>query len=344
MQIKNALLFVLLSLVTSSSAYTYLPNVVCYDKKDYQAGRQNWDVDIDDNGIVYFANTDGLLCNVYGEWILKKVSDSQAVRSVLVSNDTIWCGGNEFGYFLKGDGHHLEYHLLEKVKGGQIWNIERFEEVIYFQTEHLLITYDLKTDSISQQYYQDGIWGFTEWNGRLWMVQRHGSIGYLDGLEYKEVIHSAIFEEKEVRRIFVHQGQLHFVMFDGRVFLFDGETISQKRLPQELSGETLFSGTPYDDNSLCLGSISNGFFRVDNNGNYLNHVNASHGLIDNTVLSMKIDRLGNAWLGLDYGIAKVELQNPINTAFKDGATYYITDHHQASYLATNKGLFYSSDH
>jgi len=64
-------------------------------------------------------------------------------------------------------------------------------------------------------------------------------------------------------------------------------------------------------------------------------------LIDNTVLAIKQDELGNIWLGLDYGIARIELQSAINAVFDRGATYGIRDIGNKTYLATNKGLFCS---
>lgn len=68
-------------------------------------------------------------------------------------------------------------------------------------------------------------------------------------------------------------------------------------------------------------------------------VNTDNGLIDNTVLAIAKDQYGNLWLGLDYGIAYVELQNSIKPIFNQGATYSFLDYKGKTYLATNKGLF-----
>ncbi|HQW84213.1 MAG TPA: hypothetical protein PK987_07130, partial [Ferruginibacter sp.] len=38
-----------------------LPDIINYSKPLYKAGLQNWDIKQDKNGIVYFANNEGLL-------------------------------------------------------------------------------------------------------------------------------------------------------------------------------------------------------------------------------------------------------------------------------------------
>lgn len=344
MKIKGYTLSLLLLLcVAELFSYSYIPNLTSYDKQDYNAGRQNWDIDIDSHGIVYFANTDGLLYNVYGEWVLEKVKGTQLIRSVLVDNDTIWCGGNEYGFFTKSDDNEMHYHFLGNIEGGQVWNIEKYEESIFLHTENVLFIYDKSTGTTSDQYYDEGIWGLVEWNGDFWMIKRNGDIGKLDGFEFKRYFSFPIFKDSEVRRLFIHNDLMHIVMIDGRVFIYNGINIKNRQLPNQLANAALFTGMHYDDNSYCLGSISNGLIQLDNNDKVLNAVNSSHGLIDNTVLAMKVDNIGNIWLGLDYGIAKVELQSAINTVFKDGATYLITDYLNKSYLSTNKGLFFSED-
>ena len=38
-----------------------LPEIINYSKQAYKAGTQNWDICQDKNGILYFANNEGLL-------------------------------------------------------------------------------------------------------------------------------------------------------------------------------------------------------------------------------------------------------------------------------------------
>ncbi|TLX72979.1 hypothetical protein E9993_16050 [Labilibacter sediminis] len=340
-KVKLLIIFLLLSNI-GIYAYTYLPNLTCYNKQDYQAGRQNWDIDIDDNGIVYFANSNGLLYNVYGEWGLKTLSKKGVVRAVLAAKDTIWCGGGEYGYFSKVNDD-LQYHYLGMMNGGQIWNIESFGDLIIFQAENKIAYYNKVTQTQSIKEFPESIWSTVEWNGKIWLVLRNGQIGYLDGEEF---FHETTFEQlsnQEVRKLFVHQKYMYMVLYEGDIFRYDGNKIEKVTPPRGLSGNSLFTGMNYDDSSYCLGTVSDGFLNIADNGEVLKWVNTANGLIDNTILAMKKDQLGNVWLGLDYGIAMVELQSAINPIFDGGATYDIKNFQGKTYLATNKGLFYSTE-
>lgn len=317
-----------------------LPKLNCYDKNDYQAGRQNWDIDIDSDGVVYFCNSDGLLYNIYGEWRLQSMSTKGFVRSVMVDNDTIWSGGKEFGYFTKAiDG--LDFHSLGELEHEQIWDIISFENTIVYLSETRVIYYD-KTDKSTKIYkFRPGVWSIAKWRGKIWSVHKNGEIGYLEKGIFKKKTLLKELQSVEVRKIFVHNNQLYIVTLEGKLYSFDGEKIAEVVLPKVLKGKALFSGMSFDKTSFCLATISEGFVRISDKGEVLNLVNSKNGLLDNTVLSMTKDRLGNMWLGLDYGLAKVELQGPINQIFNGAATYGIKNYHGTTYIATNKGLYHS---
>lgn len=342
LRIKNLIFFffIFLLLLPGLQASNNLPNLNAYNKQDYGAGRQNWDIDIDKYGVVYFGNTDGLLFNVYGEWGLASMPGKGAVRAVLTDNDTIWCGGEEYGYFTKIDGR-LSFHKLGELDGGQVWNIEIDQNLVIFQSENIIIHYNKQDNSLSSKDYEEGIWAMTRWQGKMWMVLRDGQMGYLVDGDFHSVDRAEIFVNREVRKLFVYEDQLYILMFEGGLYRYNATKLSRVSLPAALEGKTLFTGMSFDDHSLCLGTVSEGFIQLGARGEILKSVNSEHGLLDNTVLSMAKDELGNLWLGLDYGIAKIELQSAINPIFEGAATYSIVNLQGSTYLATNKGLFKS---
>ncbi len=337
--IRYLFLFLLFSFL-KLGASNYLPKVICYDKEAYNAGRQNWDVEIDKHGVVYFGNSDGLLYNVYGEWGLATLSEKGLVRAVLADNDSIWCGSSEYGFFTKKDGEFI-YHQVGKTKGEPIWNIESYKNQIILQSTFQLFIYDKANQKVNTIDTKDRIYSIIDWEDKIWVVLASGKIGYLSQGKVNTVSQFKQLENREVRNSFIHNESLFFVLFDGDVYTYNGTDLIQVKLPKILDNKTLFTGISYNNNSYCLGSISNGFLHIDDEGNVLRHVNSGDGLIDNTVLSMQCDELGNIWLGLDYGIAKIELQSAINNIFEGGATYSIKDFQDKTYLATNKGLFMS---
>lgn len=327
--------------LTSAHGQSSVSYLKCFEKFEYGGGRQNWDVSVDKNGVAYFANTDGLLYNVYSEWGMTKMPGSGLLRTVVAANDTIWAGGNEFGYFIKEQG---EYEFVSAGStSDQIWNILSYDHKMVFQSETELFFYDKQDQTTKVLSFDERIWSIVVWRGDLWVVLRNGRIGVLEDGRFERVKELAPLINKEVRKMFVRNDTLFLITFEAGVFTYDANDLSPVALPMELRGKSLFTGNNYDENSYCIGSITDGYFRIDDQGNIIEKVNSQTGLIDNTILSMEMDALGNVWLGLDYGIAKVEVQSPFRPLFSGAATYDITDFRQATYLATNKGLFVSTN-
>jgi hypothetical protein len=326
------------------SAYIYLPIVKSYEKSDYNAGRQNWDIGIDSHGVVYFGNTDGLLRNIYGLWELTPTSNNDVVRSLCVDNDTIWTGGDvEFGYFVKTGPENLSYVKIGNLNSGLIWEVVSLNGKVYFESESTITIYDKSNDSISKVVYESGFYDIEAWKDKVWTITRDGLIGFLVDGVINNVARMQGIGDTEVRELYVHQDALHILLYDGRLYRFDGMFVSQLALPPSLQGVACFSAGSFDANLHCIGTISDGFIQLDGRKNQVvTQVNSENGLIDNTVLALARDDNGNVWLGLDYGIAYVELQNAIKPIFNSGATYFIEDHNEQTFLATNKGLYAAS--
>lgn len=341
--IKQFFLHILILLIAGSnlSAYNYLPSVKSFDKNDYGAGRQNWDVGVDNAGVVYFGNNDGLLRNIFGIWQLSPTASNDVVRSLCIDQDTIWCGGNaEYGFFVKNSPRDLNYERVGSVNGGSVWNIQCMKNFVYFQTESHVIRYNKKTKTSIDVNCESGYYGICAWNEELWTVTRDGGIGVIEDHKNRTVYRTDKFKGTEVRQLFVHKKTLHLLLFDGRVYTYNGKGLKKLVLPTSIAGKAFFSSLSYNDYSYCVGTISDGLIHIDGDENQvITRVNTDNNLIDNTVLSLARDRNGNLWLGLDYGIAFVELQNAIKPIFDKGATYFIEEFKNSTYLATNKGLF-----
>ena len=134
-----------------------LPSITNYKKSDYGGGTQNWDIDQDHNGNVYFANKNGLLQFDGVEWRAYRIPNSVDVRSVKVDNNTgrIYVGGyGEFGYFESDANGQLVYaSLSDLIKETNpdlsdfIWKIHIYEDKIIFQS--FLTAYIFENDKMS---------------------------------------------------------------------------------------------------------------------------------------------------------------------------------------------------
>ncbi|SKB39935.1 LuxR C-terminal-related transcriptional regulator [Alkalitalea saponilacus] len=320
-----------------------IPLVRSFEKSDYHAGRQNWDVAVDKDGIIYFANTDGLLSNIYGEWNLLKLEKGGSVRSLHVGNDTIWVGGHdEYGYFFKSDDGILEYNKLGDLDNEIIWNVIEHEEQIIFQSYLNVIVYDKANKQISYKMLGNYFWAIIEWRDELWAITMQGVIGVIrdDRFYHRETFTQQILSE--VRDVFIHNDQLFIVSLDD-VFVYDKNTLTQFDFGGNLDDLQFFTGTSLDNSTFLLGTVTDGLLIIDYSTGNISSIGKADGLLDNTVLSIETNDGNTVWLGLDYGIAKIDLKRTIHPIFADGATYHIKATGNNFYLSTNKGAFISEN-
>ena len=142
--IRVFLFFLYIANYTDAAAQNTIgiPNIVNYSKQAYGAGNQNWNITQDKNGILYFANNNGVVSFDGTFWRTYQLPNKTIVRSLAIADDNrIYVGGQkEIGYFYPGSNGELTYtslnHLLpEKDKDfADIWNICIFENHVFFRS------------------------------------------------------------------------------------------------------------------------------------------------------------------------------------------------------------------
>lgn len=324
-------------------AYDYVPTIKSFNKKAYGGGRQNWSIGVDSKGIVYFGNSDGLLRYIYGSWELCHTSNKDLVRSLCINNDTIWCAGDsDFGFFTKDSPGNLNYHFIYKVIGGSAWNIECVDNCVYYQSEKNIVIYNVDSKKINNIFSDIGFAAITKKDNKILAFLRDGTLGMIKNNDFVKIKVIKELKDVEVRKLFVFNDYLYALLFNGRIINLSNNT--ELKLSPEIKNNAFFTVCPLGNSKLLLGTISRGLFVMDaKSGNSILNVNSQKGLIDNTVLCIGADLNDNVWLGLDYGITYVNMQNPIKSIFQGGATYSIVNNKNSTYLATNKGIYYSQN-
>jgi DNA-binding CsgD family transcriptional regulator len=86
-------------------------------------------------------------------------------------------------------------------------------------------------------------------------------------------------------------------------------------------------------------------FIVDKEGILVQHFSKKEGLQNNNVLSLKIDKLGNIWTGLDNGIDCIAYNSAIKKILpndQNGSGYAAVIHKKQLYLGTSSGVYRTS--
>src|SRR5215218_4933025 len=112
-----------------------IPTIVNYSKQTYNAGSQNWGIVQDKKGIIYFANSQGLLTFDGNFWRKYPLPNKTIVRSVAIDDDNrIYVGGqSEFGYFLANKKGELIYTSLLALVGEKGKDFTDIRNICIFQ-------------------------------------------------------------------------------------------------------------------------------------------------------------------------------------------------------------------
>lgn len=347
------LLCILLLCLYSSFAKANNQYIVNFDRNTYGAANKNWSIDQDERGCTYFGNDIGLLQFNGVEWKLFQMANRSVVRSVAVlDHQTIFTGGyEEFGLWKRDISGQLKYTSLKSLvdqksmQENDFWKIWFNDNKVYFQSFNSIFIYDYKT--VKQIKINKNILFLLKVRGQFWVQEMQGELFRLIDDKLTKINDGAFFTGKDVRTILPYKKDQYLICTATNGFyIYDGVKISPWNTPisSALKLNELNCGLLTSRGTYFFGSILNGIYEVDENGNILNHFSTATELNNNTVLSLREDKNGNFWAGLDRGIAYIQYLDNMSY-YTDpngniGAVYDAFYWKNKLYIGTNQGLFY----
>lgn len=347
---KNQIKFfvIIFSIVGSAQQ---LPPIVKYSKDVYNAGIQNWMISQDNHRFMYFANNEGLLEFNGSKWTLNPSPNQTIIRSVNCINDKIYTGAfMEFGYWQRElNGELLYTSLSETIKSEinddeQFWGIFPFDNWILFQSLEKIYAYNIKTKAITIINPKSTINKAFKTKNGIYFQTANGLYEIEQGTS-KLFLSTDIINQNKLITIFETADGLILVTQKQGIYKYKNNVLSkfQTSIDAEIQQSNIYSSQLLSDESIALGSISNGIFILSKEGNLQHHITQNSGLSNNTALSLFEDIDNNLWIGLDNGINCINLKSPI-TSYLDntgilGTTYASITHNNKLYIGTNQGLF-----
>lgn len=329
-----------------------VPFIRNYDNNTTKAGAQTWMIDINNMGMAYFANNDGVLEFDGLEWRNFPLPGDIVVRSVKTSDDgKIYAGGfNQIGYFSPDENGFLKFTSLNKLiperhrDFDEVWKIHELPVGIIFQSyDQLMIYKDGKISVIRAP----GRFHFSFIvNSELYVNDQLEGLYRMAGERLKKVPGSDALKGELIWAMLPKGDHILIATADKGIFEFDGLTISEWINPASalLKTNQIYCGILINKNTYAFGTIQSGLIMCDNDGNILQHISLEQKLQNNTILSMQTDQYGNLWLGLDNGIDYLEINSPL-TYFSHfnglSAGYAAVLHKGLMYFGTNRGVFYT---
>ncbi|MEQ7799141.1 triple tyrosine motif-containing protein [Pedobacter sp. ASV1-7] len=354
---KNLLLIVLINFSVSilrAQNPIGLPQIVNYSNTTYKGGIQNWDIQQDKSGIMYFANNEGLLTFNGRYWKLYPLPNKTIIRSLKIdTGGRIYVGGqDEFGYFYPDQNGVLKYTSLKPLipakyrQFSDIWDIVILKDQVFFRTVEKI--FQLKDKAI-KVYPSNEIWDFIgKVNDQLYAQIRGKGLFWFKNGAWQIINEDSNLKYNTITAILNYDAETTLITtLKSGIFLLKDHVLTKKATNADniFKNDRIFCAIQLNNEQFALGTTSAACIIIDKNGNVLQKFSYDEGLQKNNIRSLFIDYDQNLWLGLDDGIDFVAYNSPVKQIFPDknkqvtGYSTRIFD--KTLYLGTSNGLFYS---
>jgi len=332
-----------------------VPQITTYSNLDYKGGTQNWDINQDKNGILYFANNEGLLTFDGRHWNLYPLPHKTTVRSLKVSRDgKIYVGAqDEIGYFFPDGNGVLKFHSIRNLipvpdrQFSDLWNIIELNDKLFFRTTNKIFCL---CNGIIKVYKPQLSWEFMgEINGVLYAQDTGRGLMKFQDDDWQPILSAAELTEDYITAILPYQGDTLLVTtLKSGLFLLGKNFFTKMAGPQEanFSKHRIYKAIQVSNDWYALATSSDGCYIIDKAGRIVQHFSSAEGLYKNNLRSIFIDRNKNLWLGLDDGINFIAFNNAIKYIYPDKdkqtSSYTTLIYNNILYIGTSNGVFYTT--
>lgn len=337
----------LLLLAATLLGFAAVPNFTNFSSKNYKSHPINYGFAQDSSGIIYIANAYSVI--EYDGQSFRKiplVAGKSAISFVQDDGGKIYVGSSsEFGYLTKDSTLKTVYKSLKHLIAGnkeinEIFNAVWLNNSIYLAA--LKGIYHYQNDSIVL------INGFT-------------TDTYIDKMAL--VKNEIVFWENGVglgrikggKREIFHQDSKHYGVkaieyIDNDYVVFGKFGIKSIRSPQKfsstqrvLSEAHVSSVLKIAEDKFILGTVNNGIYLMNSDGELLRNFTTNHGLQDNLVRDLFKDKSGNIWIAYNNGFGVFKWDDPVqyitNSQGLDGMGYSGIVYQNSLYIGTSRGLY-----
>lgn len=327
-------------------------NGINFTKDQYRAGSQNWGIEQDGEGNLFFANNEGLMVFNGAKWEVFPLPNNTIVRSVAFGADKrLYVGGqDEMGYFEPdGAGKLVFFSLLELIDSADrefadIWDIVPFGEDIFFRSSPRLFRYHKGKMIV---YETSSKWAFLGKQGNKLIAHEksRGLMLFKNGHWEILVPSNSLPPEPGFTSMVPFQKESLLTTLNNGIFKLSGNRLMPFRLKGVKGVDELkfTAALALDDGELLLGTYDDGILHVDSAGNLLEIITKRNGLGHNNIKCIFSKDKQKIWVGLEDGISFFDLNRPVkwlNPPIFNGAPgYAVTALGNKLYFALANGIY-----
>jgi len=333
------------------------PEIKNYPPYEYGGETQTWGIAEDKYGKKYFANNYGVIIYDGINWEHVTLPSNKSARSITSDkNGNIIVGSRgEFGYISNdGKGRSVFVSLNKYIKDIEYKSDDPVYETFYlndgslfFRTKKKLFIYKNKNFRIINapknnffgvsHLINNQLYIFIKKKGLYKLSQSNFAFNLVPGTKQFST------KEKEIMGLIKHENNLILFTRNKGIYKLKDKKITKISYKNNLINDTsIYRARKLKNNKIALATYD-GIFLLNNKLNIEKHFNIDSGLRVNNVRSLFEDDQGLIWVGLNDGIAKINLNSRFQYFFKNesGIKANVLDveiFKDKLYLGTSMGL------
>jgi DNA-binding CsgD family transcriptional regulator len=330
-----------------------IPDIINYHNGSYGAGTENRQIAEDKNGIMYFANLEGLLSFDGSTWKLFSLPNKSIVRSLAIGKDNrIYVGGqDDFGYFMPDQNGKLFFTSLKSLLSNKdysftdIWNLVVMGNDVFFRSKEKIFQYN--GYSITT-YPASSEWEFLGLGNNTLIAQdlKNGLMKFNNGLWSSYLEDSPLPPGFIVSSMFSFGSDSSFLTtITSGFYVLHNDKLTPFQFVgfNPLQNQRILTAIPVTSDWIAIGTNMNGCYVVNKKGEVIQNLSRKEGLQLNNILDLFLDKDNNLWLGLDDGIDFIAYNNAIKHIYpeklNEGKGYTSLVYQDALYVGTSNGFY-----
>lgn len=318
---------------------------------EYKAGIQNIDFAQNRDMNLFVANNLGVLSFNGNEWQVHARNTGKKQRSLAFdehSNRLHVGSQGDFGYF-EHDWNYVS--LIDKIPQGagdfdEVWDVFTYNSKVFFCTFQGIYVFDGQSVSVIQQ---NGGFNRSFFSGhRLFTQSPKGALFEVDGTKLSATLRqgqqnqivSGVISKDEGQLIFYNSGHIEFSTSYKYTEIFP-------ELAKVLDGTYVNHVMQLSDARLVISTQRAGLYLFDIHTNVIEHITTKDGLQSNACLRAFQDFTGNVWVGMQNGIALLDINSPLKLINEDidlqGSGYEAFDTQEGTYYTTSNGIYFQAE-
>lgn len=322
--------------------------ILNFTPADYRAGIQNIDFAQNRDMDLFVANNLGVLSFNGNKWNAYPLKPGKKIRSLAFDEDTnrLYIGAQgDFGY-IDEDWNYVS--LIEKIPPAnrdfdEVWDVYLLNSKVYFCTFQGIYIYDNESvvvaeskSLLNRSFLANGKLFTQTPNGTLLEVKGEGIVPAFPQNLNNRII-AGVIPYEEGYLIFYNSGEIEFTSAFGVAPKYGA-------LVKALQGKYVNHVLQLSDTRLAIATQTAGLFLFDLHSQSVENITMREGLLSNACLRAFQDYAGHLWVGMQNGIALVDINSPMRFISQNidlqGSGYEAFDAQEGTYYTTSNGIYF----